>query len=92
MFNWKAAGLCFAIYLPTRVIGPRSFICKPFHRASCSELIHPHFFRNVASSILQITYGYEVTRTADDILTLVQDAAESPRDGPYLVDHFPLCE
>lgn len=39
-----------------------------------------------------MTYGYEVTRTDDNLLNIVQEAVESPRNGPYLVDLFPLRE
>ena len=39
-----------------------------------------------------MAYGYEVTRTDDSLLKIVQEAVESPRNGPYLVDLFPLRE
>lgn len=39
-----------------------------------------------------MTYGYEVTDTDDNLLKIVQEATESPRNGPYLVDLFPLRE
>ena len=35
-------------------------------------------------------YGYNLTRIDDNLLKLIQEAVESPRNGPYLVDLFPI--
>ena len=51
-----------------------------------------HLYRSVASSVLRICYGHEVTHPDDPLLKIVQDALEVPRNGPYLVDLFPLRE
>ncbi|KAI9572371.1 cytochrome P450 [Boletus coccyginus] len=46
----------------------------------------------IASSILRICYGHEITDPNDPLLKIVQDALETPRNGPYLVDLFPLLK
>ena len=35
-------------------------------------------------------YGYNLTRTDDNLLKLIQEVVESPRNGPYLVDLLPI--
>ncbi|KAG9316164.1 cytochrome P450 [Chiua virens] len=47
---------------------------------------------SIASSVLRICYGHEVTRTDDSLLKIIQDAMEVPRNGPYLVDFLPLLK
>ncbi|KAI6045800.1 cytochrome P450 [Pisolithus marmoratus] len=46
----------------------------------------------VASSVLRICYGHQVTDANDVLLKIVQDALEVPRNHPYLVDVFPILK
>ena len=87
--NWRAPRRWCETSLPIPTTGRRSFACKTF--SCCIVRIDVHFYRSVASSVLRICYGHEITHPGDPLLKIAQDALESPRDGPYLVDLFPLC-
>lgn len=73
---------------PQRLGGARSPVRLP-----CIVLkFEFHLFRSIASSVLQICYEHEITHAHDPLLNIVQDALESLRNSPYLVDVFPLRE
>ncbi|KAN0097103.1 Cytochrome P450 [Tylopilus felleus] len=47
---------------------------------------------SIASTVLRICYGHEIIHPDDPLLKIVQNALGSPRNGPYLVDLFPLLK